>query len=90
MPRGIKYPDPASLVAEHAPTGACIYAQLAPVPLYVNVRVLYPRGVDFTERGRRSFYLGYIIEPGRWAGGKDARTLPKDLLSWALPYMRAA
>lgn len=75
----VKMPDPETLVAEHARFGR-LYAHLAQVPLYANVRIICP-GLIGTKRA--SFWLGWLIEEKRWAWNTDKTLLPADALAWA-------
>lgn len=86
MPYRIKLPDPDTLLGRHE-SGAELYAELAPVPLYVHARILAP-GLLGTKRA--SFRAGWVIEERRWARGQDASIIPAHLLAWAATLVQEA
>lgn len=72
-------PDPESFIARHEETGAELFAELAPVPLYVNARIIAPKlGIG----RRKSFRAGWLIGPQRLARGRDVMLLPAELKAW--------
>lgn len=76
---GFKEPDSETFIAEHGETGAKLYAELAPVPLYANARLIAGAlGIG----KRQSFRMGWLIGPQRIARGHDVQILPADLLAW--------
>lgn len=78
MPYKMKTPDPDSLIAESTELGARLYAQLADVPLYVNMQLIAPGYVG----KRQSFRLGWVISSGRLANSRDRFIVPDELLAW--------
>jgi hypothetical protein len=86
MPYVTRPPDPESFVAESKAPAARLYAELADVPLYANMRVHAPGIV-----GRREWFrLGWVIGGQRLANGRDAFTLPKPILEWCAAQMKIA
>lgn len=80
-------PDPTDLINEHAVLGLELYATLAECPLYANARLL---ALQRNILGRRrSFWLGYVIEEGRLAKGRDCALIPEDVREWVQQSMRA-
>jgi hypothetical protein len=86
MPYAAKQPDPESFIAASKAPAVRLYAELAEVPLYANMRVHAPGIV-----GRREWFrLGWVISERRLANGKDRFVLPKVILEWCAQQMTEA
>ena len=72
-------PRPQKLIGQHMTRIIKLFTVQAACPLYVHVHLIAPGLV-----GRRaSFWLDWIVEPGRWAHRSDWHHLPADVLDWA-------
>lgn len=80
----IKQPNPETFIAENEAFNARLYAELAEVPLYANVRLLAPGLI-----GKRvSYRLGWVIGASRIAHNRDSLLLPPELKAWITERMR--
>ena len=85
--RHFQPPHPDTFLAEHLTLKLKVYAYLANVPLYATVRII---GRAIPERKSRSFWLGWLIEEGRWARTGTVRDLPREVLDWAALHVAEA
>ena len=90
----IKYPHPDTQYDTHPQTGAALYAweqaagPAAYRPFYICIKVILPKP---KRKGRRTFYLTWIIEEQRMARSRDAMLLDSvGLLEWAAGVMAEA
>ena len=86
MPYVIKMPDEDTRIAIHAETGARLYGEIAPVPLYVNIRLI---GSVITGK-RTCFRLAWIIKEQRLAHNRDRYILPDTIIEWIIKQLKEA
>lgn len=76
-------PEPETFIAQHQETGAKLYAELADVPLYANMRIIAPGLIG----RRKSFRTGWIIKTQRLANSRDNVCFPSALINWLTEQM---
>jgi len=88
MPQYYRAPHPDTLIATHADTGAALYAELQPCPLYVNATLIHSaRALDGLTAEpmdkRRVHRLNWIIGERRFVRSSRTKRLGGPILAWA-------